>query len=96
MNARTLKIAAIAATLLGATAAQAASNNPLAPAYYWDKVTVTDGAAGNGAAGGAYVANSPLHPAYFQAKAAGESFVGTATDIARPERNPLHPRFQRG
>ncbi len=95
MKARTLiNLAALATGLIGAVTANAATNNPLQPNYFWGKTNVET----VGSVGTISIApTNPLQPAYFAAKAGSTTFVATAATAQAyiDARNPLHPSFKR-
>jgi hypothetical protein len=81
------------AALTVAVAAQAKSDNPLGPSFYWDKYPVAK-VVTNGAK--TYVdKHNPPHPSYAHVKVDWQPTVA-ASDLAYVDRrNPLHPRFIR-
>jgi hypothetical protein len=81
------------AALAVAVVAQAKSDNPLHPNFYWDKYSaakvVTNGAK-------QYVDNrNPRHPSYAHVKVDWQPTVAVGGIAYVDNRNPLHPRFIR-
>lgn len=95
MKARNLiNVAMLATGLIGASAANAASTNPLQPDYFWSRVNVETPVSANARF---IEPTNPLQPNYYAAKAGDTAFVATATTTVPyvDARNPLHPSFNR-
>lgn len=97
MKARNiLKATVIAASLAGATLANAASN-PLDPSYYAEKFAASAPAITTTTTTGYRDINNPLSPSYAR-NASDAAWVQTGAAIAAPydqSANPLHPSFKR-
>jgi hypothetical protein len=92
MNARTtLTTLAVAASLVSASLANAASNNPLDPSHFSGgaAAVVVDAMIAPYAA-----AHNPLHPAYGQDRAWQATGSNVETSPYRDAHNPLHPQFK--
>jgi hypothetical protein len=89
----TLKNSIVVIALVGASAAQAAANNPLQPSYFWDKVQAAE-LANTSDTAGYRATNNPLDPSYYAGRTVA-AYVGTGDERPAPVTNPLHPQFAR-